>query len=146
MTNIELSLSQEINAPAAEVWDALINPAKIKQYLFGTDTHCDWKVGSALRFTGEWEGKQYEDKGTILAIEKEKVLSYNYWSNFSGVADVPENYQIVTFRLQDNGGKTLLSLTQQNIRSEEVKTHSNENWKIVLGSLKALVENIHTRV
>lgn len=146
MTNIELSLSQEINAPAAEVWDALINPAKIKQYLFGTDTHCDWKVGSVLRFTGEWEGKQYEDKGTILAIEKEKVLSYNYWSNFSGVADVPENYQIVTFRLQEQSGKTLLSLTQQNIRSEEVKSHSNENWTMVLGSLKDLVENIHTRV
>ena len=140
MTNIELKLSQEINASVAEVWDALINPTKIKQYLFGTDTHCDWKVGSSIRFTGEWEGKSYEDKGTILAIEKEKLLSYDYWSSFSGVADMPENYQIVTFKLQSAGNKTVLNLAQQNIRSEETKAHSTENWKMVLGSLKDLVE------
>jgi uncharacterized protein YndB with AHSA1/START domain len=140
MTNIEFSTNIEVNASNAEVWDALINPEQIKKYLFGTNTHCDWKVGSPIRFTGEWEGKTYEDKGTILAIENEKLLSYDYWSNFSGVPDVPENYQIVTFQLKDDDGKTLLSLTQRNIRSEEAKSHSEENWKMVLNSLKELVE------
>ena len=140
MTNIELTLTQEVNASLANVWDALINPAKIKQYLFGTNTICDWKVGSSLRFTGEYEGKTYEDKGTILAIEKEKLLSYNYWSNFSGAPDVPENYQIVTFKLEGVGNKTQLELTQQNIKSEEAKAHSAENWKMVLNSLKDVVE------
>jgi uncharacterized protein YndB with AHSA1/START domain len=140
MTNIELNITQEISTPAAEVWDALINPEKIKKYLFGTDTHCDWKVGSPLRFTGEWEGKPYEDKGTILAIEKEKLLSYDYWSNFSGVPDLPENYQIVTFRLNELKDSTEIQLTQKNIRSEEVKSHSQENWRMVLNSLKELVE------
>jgi len=140
MTNIEFAITQQVNAPIAEVWDALINPAKIKQYLFDTDTHCDWKVGSSLRFTGEWEGKQYKDKGTILAIEKEKELSYNYWSNFSGMPDVPENYQIITFRVKEVSGKTEIQLTQQNIRSDEAKAHSQENWKMVLNSLKQLVE------
>lgn len=141
MTNIELTITQDIDAPVSSVWDALINPVKIKKYLFGTDTHCDWKVGSSLRFTGEWEGKQYEDKGTILAIEPEKLLRYNYWSGFSGTPDVLENYQVVTFKLIPAGNKTLLHLTQQNIRSEEAKAHSEENWKMVLNSLKELVEN-----
>jgi uncharacterized protein YndB with AHSA1/START domain len=140
MTNIELTITSEINAPIAKVWDALINPEQIKKYLFGTQTHCDWKVGSPIRFTGEWDGKSYEDKGTILAIEKEKILSYDYWSGFSGVPDVQENYQIVTFRLDNKKDKTILSLTQQNIRSEEAKAHSEENWKMVLNSLKELVE------
>ncbi len=140
MTNIEFNTTIEVNAPKANVWDALINPEKIKQYLFGTNTLCDWKVGSPLRFTGEWEGKTYEDKGTILAIEKESLLSYDYWSNFSGVPDVPENYQVVTFKLELVNDKTVLSLTQQNIRSEEAKSHSEENWKTVLNSLKELVE------
>jgi uncharacterized protein YndB with AHSA1/START domain len=140
MTNIEFNTAIEVNASAASVWDALINPEKIKQYLFGTNTFCDWRVGSPLRFTGEWEGKLYEDKGTILAIEEEKMLSYDYWSNFSGVADAPENYQIVTFRLEGKNGKTILHLTQQNIRSEEAKAHSEENWNMVLNSLKELVE------
>jgi uncharacterized protein YndB with AHSA1/START domain len=140
MTNIEFTTSLEIDSSLANVWDALINPEKIKQYLFGTDTHCDWKAGSPLRFTGEWEGKTYEDKGTILAIEKEKLLSYNYWSNFSGLPDVPENYQIVTFSLESVNGVTRLTLAQQNIRSEEAKSHAEQNWKMVLNSLKELVE------
>jgi uncharacterized protein YndB with AHSA1/START domain len=141
MTNIELTLTEKIKAPVAQVWDALINPEKIKQYLFGTTTHCDWKVGSRIRFTGEWEGNPYEDKGTILAIEKEKVLSYDYWSSFSGVADAVENYQIITFRLSEENESTHLQLTQQNIRSEEVKAHTAENWKMVLDGLKKLVES-----
>jgi uncharacterized protein YndB with AHSA1/START domain len=140
MTNIELTLVEEINASPDSVWDALINPEKIKQYLFGTNTICNWKVGSPLRFKGEWEGKAYEDKGTILAIEKEKILSYDYWSNFSGVPDEPSNYQIVTFSLENRGDKTLLKLRQQNILSEETKSHSQENWQMVLKSLKELVE------
>jgi uncharacterized protein YndB with AHSA1/START domain len=140
MTNIELTTMIEVNAPKARIWDALINPEQIKKYLFGTNTICDWKVGSPIRFTGEWDGKAYEDKGTILAIEKEKLLSYDYWSSFSGVADVPENYQVVTFKLKGVDGKTQLNLTQQNIRSEEAKSHSEENWKMVLNSLKELVE------
>lgn len=140
MTNIEFTTAIEVNAPKAKVWDALVNPEQIKKYLFGTNTICDWKVGSPIRFTGEWDGKAYEDKGTILAIEKEKLLSYDYWSSFSGVADVPENYQVVTFKLEGVDGKTQLNLTQQNIRSEEARSHSEENWKMVLTSLKDLVE------
>jgi len=140
MTNIEMTTSIEVNAPTVKVWDALINPEKIKKYLFGTETHCDWKVGSPIRFTGEWEGKSYEDKGTILAIEKEKLLSYDYWSSFSGMPDVAENYLIVTFKLDMINGKTLLQLTQQNILSEESKKHSRENWSMVLNGLKELVE------
>jgi uncharacterized protein YndB with AHSA1/START domain len=145
MTNIDLAVTKEINAPVANVWDALVNPNKIKQYLFGTDTHCDWKVGSSLRFTGEWEGRHYEDKGTILEIETGKLLSYSYWSSFSGQPDVPANYQIVTFKLTPAGNLTRLLLTQQNIRSEETKAHSEQNWKMVLTSLKELVERDNIR-
>jgi len=140
MTNIKLTTAIEVNASKAKVWDALINPEQIKKYLFGTNTECNWKAGNPIRFTGEWEGKAYEDKGTVLAIEEEKLLSYDYWSNFSGVPDVPENYQIITFTLHSINGKTQLQLTQQNILSEEAKSHSLENWKMVLNSLKKLVE------
>jgi hypothetical protein len=36
--------------------------------------------------------------------------------------------------------KTELQLSQQNIQSEEAKTHSAESWQRVLTGLKALVE------
>ena len=66
--------SVDLKASAEKVWDALTDPAKIKQYLFGTDTECDWRVGSRIYYRGEWEGKHYEDKGEILEIEFAKKI------------------------------------------------------------------------
>jgi len=37
-----------INASVASVWDALVNPVMIKQYLLGTEALSDWKLGSPL--------------------------------------------------------------------------------------------------
>lgn len=140
MTTITGYVSTAIKAPKAKVWKALIDPEQIKKYLFGTNTLCDWKVGSPIRFTGEWEGKAYEDKGTILQIEKEKILKYDYWSSMSGQPDVPENYVVVTYELSEKNGQTIFNLTQENCKSVEAKEHAESNWKMVLNGLKDLAE------
>ena len=41
-----------IDAPRAKVWDALTNPAKVRQYLHGTDMSTDWTVGSPITWRG----------------------------------------------------------------------------------------------
>ena len=103
-----------INAPASKVWDALTKPDLIKQYLFGTEVTTDWKVGSPITYKGTWEGKTYEDKGKILQIEPGKLLVSTYWSSFSGVPDIPENYQTVRYELSVEGGGTRLTIIQDN--------------------------------
>ena len=40
--------SIEIKTPTAKVWQALIIPELIKQYLFGTEAISDWKAGSTI--------------------------------------------------------------------------------------------------
>ncbi|HHB51488.1 MAG TPA: SRPBCC domain-containing protein, partial [Saprospiraceae bacterium] len=35
--DLKVSKSITINATAEQVWDALVNPEKIKKYLFGTE-------------------------------------------------------------------------------------------------------------
>ena len=140
MTDITCTVSIDIKAPASKVWRALVEPEQIKKYLFGTDTKCDWRVGSPITFSGVWEGKPYEDKGTILAIEPHKLLKYNYWSGFSGQKDIPENYQVITYEINEANGKTTFTLTQENSPSEEARDHSANNWNLVLNSLKEMVE------
>jgi len=139
-TNIVCTVSVEIKALITKVWKALIEPEQIKKYLFGTNTVCDWKVGSPIKFSGVWDGKPYEDKGTILAIEPEKLLTYTYWSNFSGKPDLPENYQVVTYKVRSEKDKTIFDLIQENCPSEEAKEHSAGNWNMVLSSLKEMLE------
>ena len=140
MTGISLEISVFINAPVEKVWDALVNPELIKKYLFGTTAISDWQEGSSLVFKGEWNGKEYLDKGTILKIEPNKVLKYSYYSSFSNLEDKEENYQVLTFTLAPENNGTKLILTQENIATEESKQHSEENWKSVLKTIKNLLE------
>jgi len=135
-----LRKTMHIDAPVSKVWEALTSPALIKQYFFGTTVISDWKVGSPIRFTGTWEGKEYEDKGTVLKFEKGKVFQYNYWSSFSPLPDLPENYSVLTFELTPHGSTTELLLTQDNIPNEAALEHTGKNWDGVLGAMKKLVE------
>lgn len=139
MTDITCTVSVEIKAPISKVWKALVEPEQIKKYLFGTDTKSDWKVGSPITFSGVWEGKPYEDKGTILAIEPEKLLKYNYWSNWQG-EDSLDKRQVISYKLNTENGKTKFTLVQENCPNEEAKDHSSNNWKSVLNSMKDMLE------
>ena len=136
-----LNKSITINAPMAKVWQALTDPAIVKQYFFGTNVKSDWKKGSPIIWEGEWEGKTYQDTGTILDIDHGKFVKYNYWSSMSGTEDKPENYANITYSLSAKEGVTTLTITQDNIKDEKSKEHSEENWMSVFGKMKEMVEN-----
>ncbi len=129
-----------INVPAAKVWEALTKPELIKKYLFGTEAKSDWKVGSPITYKGVWEGKAYEDKGVILEFVPNKKLVSTYWSGFAGKPDVPENYQKVSYELEEKDGQTTLKITQENNPTAESAEHSGDNWKMVLGKMKEILE------
>jgi len=38
-------VSMVIQTPTHVVWDALVNPDKLKKYTLGSDVLSDWKVG-----------------------------------------------------------------------------------------------------
>ena len=143
--NITGRASIMIDASAVNVWEALTTPSIIKQYFFGTNAISDWNVGSPLIFWGEWEGKKYEDKGTILEKIPQKLFRYSYWSSMSGIEDKPENYVIVTYELEEQDDQTLLTVTQENIPDEKTRQHSEQNWNKVLSDLKQLLEKKSTR-
>ena len=87
-----------------------------------------------------WEGKSYEDKGTILKVVSEKLLESTYWSSMAGLVDIPENYKKVVYKLEEKNGEILVTITQDNNANEEAKDHSEKNWGMVLSGLKKLLE------
>lgn len=130
----------EVAAPIGKVWEALIDPAMIKQYMFGTNAVSEWKEGASIVWRGEWEGKPYEDKGTILQLKPERMLQYSHFSPLAGEPDVPENYHTVTIELSPEGAGTLVALSQDNNATEEDREHSEQNWGMMLDSLKKFLE------
>lgn len=138
--NLSAETSISIKAAPAEVWEALTSPASIKQYLMGTTVTSDWKEGSPITYEGEYDGKAYKDKGVIKKLKPESVFQSTYWSSMSGKEDKPENYNTVTYTLSDEDDRTLLTLTQDNIATDEEKAHATKNWEQVLQKLKEVVE------
>ena len=130
----------KINAPFEKVWDALINPAMIKKYMFGATVESEWKEGSKIIWKGEWEGKPYEDKGVILQLKPKHLLQYTHFSPLSGEEDKPENYHTVTIELTSEGNTTNVTLSQDHNHSEESMKHSEKNWKMMLEGLKKVME------
>ena len=135
-----LKKSVTIHAPASAVWTGITDPATIKEYFFGTNVETDWKEGSPISYHGEWQGKEYRDKGTILEVQKERRLKHTFWSSLSGTPDEVENYFTVTYELEPQGEETILTVTQSGLMSEETKDHSDKNWEMVLQKLKDLLE------
>lgn len=138
--NFVATASTVINAPASKVWEALTKPELIKQYLFGADVVTDWKVGSPIVYKGMWEGKPFEDKGKILQVEPEKLLVSTHWSPLAGVPDTAENYHEVRYELGADKSGTRLTIVQDNNASKEEQEHSEQNWGMMLASLKTLLE------
>lgn len=132
--------SVTVGTTANRVWTALTDPDQIKKYMFGAVVVSRWSKGSPIVWKGSWKGKEYEDKGTILEIEPERFIKYSHFSPLSGLADAPENYHNVSVRLTPQGGSTVVSLSQDNNPDEEARRHSEENWRMMLTSLKGLLE------
>lgn len=132
--------SVTIDVPPARVWDGLTNPDIIKQYMFGAQMDCDWREGSPLVLRGEWEGKTFEDKGTVLRAQKERLLEYTHFSPLSGAEDLPENYHTVTIELVQDGERTVVSLAQDNNATEEERDQAASTWATMLGTMKDVLE------
>lgn len=139
-TNNIAKAETTINTSADKVWTALTDPETIKKYMFGATVVSDWKEGGKIVWKGEWEGKSYEDKGKILSLEPNKKLQYSHFSPLTGLDDIPENYHIVTIELAENDEQTAVTLTQDNNADEKTKDHSEKNWKMMLASLKKILE------
>jgi uncharacterized protein YndB with AHSA1/START domain len=129
----------EIEAPAEKVWKALTDPVSVKAYFFGTNLETDWSVGSPIFFRGEYEGKSYEDKGIVLSFDPYKEISYSYFSSMSGLEESPDHYQTVKFGLTGENESTMLTVTQENLDSEERANHSTKSWQYILKALETFV-------
>lgn len=141
MIDKELEFQIEVNVKASpsKLWKILTDPAIIKEYLFGTETSCDWKIGSKISFEGSFNDVKYKDGGYIIELEENKLLKYSYWSSFSGLEELEENHSIVSYSISENPrGGSKLTLNQSGFASEETLKHSTANWKMVLEAIKKI--------
>jgi len=138
--NLAAEADVTIMGSVSQVWDALVNPDKIKRYMFGATVISDWQVGSPIVWKGEWKGKPFEDKGRILEIQQGRRLRYSHFSPLSGAPDRPESYHNVTIQVDGLDGSVHVELSQDGNPTEQAREESRRNWSAMLDGLKKTVE------
>nr|WKN38976.1 SRPBCC domain-containing protein [Tunicatimonas sp. TK19036] len=135
-----------IQAPASEVWAALINPNLTRKYMFGCEVICNWEKGTPLLWKGAEDGVIYV-KGTLLDFEPGEKLSFTVFDPNANYEDVPSNYLTATYTLESNRDVTLLNVTQGDyaaVADGEKRyqdTMAQGGWSAVLQTIKSLAEN-----
>jgi uncharacterized protein YndB with AHSA1/START domain len=140
MANFVATAEIDIAAPARQVWPALTDPDTMTRYFFGAKVRTDWRPGSPIVWTGEYQGKQYEDKGQICDVEQDRLLRMTHFSAMSGLPDEPENYHTLTYQLDERGDSTHVTLTQDNNGDEAEAERATANWTAMLEGLRNTVE------
>ncbi|NEU98803.1 SRPBCC family protein [Bradyrhizobium uaiense] len=156
MTN-ETSASQAITesiriaAQPTQVWNAILDP-KAGETWRNAHFTTDWQIGAAIEIEAEIGAKRYRDKGRVLHVEPPVRLAYSYWSQVSGLPDVPQSYATITLTLAADGGETVLTVTQQvppspirrgngwEIGADSGAKHVAFYWRMRLPRLKQVVE------
>ena len=149
MAALIITNSVSINASAAKVWDALVNPSKTKLYMFGCETVSDWKPGSPLLWKGLHEGREMIFvKGEVVEIKPGKHLKYTTIDPNSTIDDISENYLWVTYDLTETNGMTTLTVRQGDYATVadganryKDSYNNGEGWNPILQTIKKLVES-----
>ena len=140
MTGYEATARVDVEAAPDRVWEAITDPEQIAQYMMGSRVDTDWEVGSPITWSGEMDGKSYQDKGEVLEVDPGRRLTVTHYSPLMGQEDTPENYHTVSYDLAPSDDGTTVSLTQDGCTSEAEAEQFSQNWQGMLDGLKALVE------
>ena len=129
-----------LKATPEQVWDALTNPEKTKEYFFHCGVYSDWQVGGDITFKGKiFLIKNIEMHGKILRIEPNRLLEYTLKNG----DDEDGSTSTVTDELSYTNGITTLSISDDvgaGEGAEERYERSEKGWDKILNGLKELVE------
>ncbi len=135
-----LEVDTHINSGLEEAWKLLMDPAGTGKLFWGSTVESDFVPGHPIVWKGTWEGKPFEDRGTIKAVEEKSLLRYSHWSPSSG-PDVEANHSLLTWRLARKGAGVRVSLTHENIPTEVMRDHSRQMWSQLLARMKETLES-----
>ena len=121
-----------IQVPVHQVWEALVEPAKIKQWS-GSTAKMTTRQGAEFSL---WEGDVW---GKNLIVEPDRSLTQEWWSS-----DMPPDLKkpsVVNFELSKLANGTELQLTHKYVPTQNLNDISAGWDDYYLGPLKQYLES-----
>jgi uncharacterized protein YndB with AHSA1/START domain len=138
--------SVTINASPRAVWAALTDAVYVARWQYGSLLSTDWRVGSPIRFTTQWQGETFEQWGTVLSFDEPTLVRYTLFAPRPDLADVPENYFTMTYELNGADDSMTVVITQSDPRVSDTSGDANDEdsdeENPVLLALKGVAESI----
>lgn len=131
----------KINASKQRVWDTLTKPELVKQWQYGSDLITTWQVGSPIRFRSEWQGKVFEQWGTVLKVQSNETIEYSLFAPRPDLEDKPENYFKMIYTLTSDNGDTRLEIVQEDHRPNAIQEEEAGEENPILQLLKKIAES-----
>lgn len=122
-----------VNAPVAEVWAAITDKTKMKEWYFDIPAF-EAKVGAEFRFEGGPPEKTYVHICKVTEVIVNKKLQHSW--RYEGY----EGDSLVTWELTDMGSKTKVKLTHTGLETfPKLADFDRKNfeggWNEIIGSL-----------
>lgn len=140
MNQEPIVIESTLTATAKKVWEALTEPAKMKQWYFDIENF-NAELGHEFQFVAGDDEKKYLHLCKITQVVPFEKLTYTWrYDGYLGSS-------IVTFELLDEGEQTRLKLTHEGLDSfpasnpDFAKENFVAGWnEIITSSLKGFLE------
>jgi uncharacterized protein YndB with AHSA1/START domain len=127
-----------IRTTPERLWQALTEPAFIRQYWFGMDLQTDWQPGAAWRLV--FPDGRVADTGEIAEIDPPRRLVLRWRHELSPELKA-EGVAECTIELQPAGGAVKLSILHTMARAQSgLIDKVSGGWPRVVSNLKSLLE------
>jgi len=125
---------RRIPAPAAELFEAWLNPEAMAQWMRPSKVHrttatVDARVGGRYEIIMEMESRAIPHRGVYITIDPPKRLVFTWHSPYTGGRDT-----LVEVDFAASGDHTEVVVTHQQLPEDE-RTGHNEGWTSALEKL-----------
>ncbi len=137
MTDISLTVSRTINAPAKAVFDAWLNPELLKQFMIPGDSMIVPSATTDPTVDGRFEivmrngDQDLPHSGTYTEITPHSRISFTWKTPFS------EDVSDVAITLATNGGGTEITLHHSKFATEVSRDNHKGGWIKILDALES---------
>ena len=137
MTDLSLTTSRTIAAPAARLFDAWLDPAMLSKFMMPMvdmeppKTKTDPVEGGRFEIIMKAGDDELPHAGTYLEISRYTRLVFTWESPFSAEGST------VTIDFVETGNETKVTLTHIKFPSEESRDNHNKGWSAILAKLDA---------
>jgi uncharacterized protein YndB with AHSA1/START domain len=138
-TPVTVKVSHRFTATAERVFDAWLDPAKARKFLFATPTgemvqvDIDPRVGGRFTITDRRDGVDVAHTGEYLAIDRPRRLVFTF-----GVPMYSPIFTTVTIDIVPTDDGCELTLTHEGVLPE-YESGSYKGWGMILDKLAAVV-------